>query len=120
LGSLRLFGFWLLGFQTPAYAIAGLGVATLCVGLLAVGKGFSIALKSAVLFGSFWVLVAQTCLYLFDYREMYLQVTNAVRNWTLFGFPILNNWFCLIVAGGLFALSSASFIAPYFAARARL
>jgi hypothetical protein len=104
--------FYLLGYQTPAYTVIALAVATLCVGLLTFGKGFSTGLKSAVLFGSLWVLAAQTCLYLFDHEEMYLQVTTSVEKWAVFGFPVLSNWFCLIVAGGLFVLSLTSFLGP--------
>ena len=106
--------FWPMGFKTPLYAVVGLGVATLCVGLLTIGKGLSTALKSAVLFGSSWVLAAQICIYHFDYIEMYLQVTSIVRvkDLFVFGFPILNNWFCLIVAGGLFVLSLTSLLGP--------
>jgi hypothetical protein len=112
-GSVSLFyQYYYLGPNSSAYAVVGLGVATLCIGLLTVGKGLSTGLKSAVLFGSFWVLVAQICIYHYDYIQMCMHVTTSVENWAVFGFPVLSNWFCLIVAGGLFVLSLASFHGP--------
>jgi hypothetical protein len=102
--------FYYLGTNSSAYAVVGLGVATLCVGLLAIGRGLSTGLKSAVLFGSFWVLVAQTYIYHFDYTEMSLQVTTVVKNWVIFGSPVLSNWFCLFMATSLFVLSASAVI----------
>jgi hypothetical protein len=112
-GSVSLvYQYYYLGTNSSAYAVVGLGVATLCVGLLTVGKGLSTGLKSAVLFGSFWVVVAQICIYRYDYIQMCMHVTTSVENWTVYGFPVLSNWFCLIVAGGLLVLSLASFFGP--------
>jgi hypothetical protein len=52
---------------------------------------------------SLWVAVAQLCLLVFDYKEMYLYVTSFSSGCTLFGFPILSNWFVLAVALSLTA-----------------
>ena len=106
-----------LSFADPElafHAFLGLSVASLCFGLLRVGKGFLEGLKSGVMFGTFPLFIVQLCLLHFDPEEMNIHVAMFAKNWSVFGLG-LTNWFCLIVAGGLFVLSSASFIAPYFA-----
>lgn len=84
--------------QLPVHAMWGLAVASACFGISRAKKGLAEGVRSSVAFGAFWVTVAQLCLLVFDYKEMYLQVTDLSSDWTLFGFPILSNWFVLAVA----------------------
>ncbi len=93
--------------QPPVYAVLGLAVACVCFGVLRARRGLFAGLRSGVMLGAFSASIAQLFLLLFDSREMYLYVTRFSSNWVLFGFPVLSNWFVLVVSSGLLALGLA-------------
>jgi hypothetical protein len=102
-GNPTYWSFFSIDPQLADHAVLGLIAASACFCILRAEKGLSKGVRSGVTFGAFWVAVAQLCLLVFDYKEMYLYVTSFSSSWTLFGFPILSNWFVLAVALSLAA-----------------
>ncbi len=94
--------------QPVLVTILGLTVASLSFGALRSSRGVANGIKSGVLFGAFWVVIAQSCLCVFDYKEMWMHVTDFAANWTLFNIPILSNWFVLIVSWSVLVVGTLS------------
>lgn len=97
-GNPAYWSFFSIDPQLPNHAVLGLIAASACFCMLRAEKGLSKGVRSGITFGASWVTVAQLCLLVFDYKEMYLHVTSFSSSWILFGFPILSNWFVLAVA----------------------
>lgn len=98
--------------QMPVHAVLGLALACLCFGILKAKKGLSEGVRSGIMFGAVSVLVAQSCLLTFDYKEMTLHVTAFSSGWILFGVPVFNNWFALIVASFFTLLGALPLLLP--------
>jgi hypothetical protein len=106
-GNLIYWSYFRIDPQLPVHSVLGLAAASACFGVLMARRGLSEGVRSGAVFGAFWVTIAQMCLLAFDYKEMHTSVTAFSMGWTLFGFPLLSNWFVLIMA---LSLTSMSFV----------
>jgi hypothetical protein len=96
----------------PVSAILGLTTASICFGLLRMKDGFSYGIISGLMFGAFFVFIAQSFLLVFDAKEMTLHATQFSADWSLFNLPVLSNWLLLIVSSYLTFLTALLWSEP--------
>ncbi len=87
----------LLAFESLAAACVALAV-------LRMRYGLSEGLRSGTLAFAGVAFVSQLALYLFDFKEMELNVAAFARKWMVGYFYLLNNWTVLIVSGCILAV----------------
>jgi hypothetical protein len=96
MNSLAHYLFYNLDKALPLHAFIGLVAASVGVALMRARNGISEGIRSGIVFGSVFIAIAQAFLLAFDYGEMYLEVAGFVRQLTVLGFPIINNWLVLM------------------------